>query len=986
MLSPRRLPGIQMDVAPPPAVEALPRMDVAVFVGFASTGPLHLPVAIESSAQYATVFGADAPLAWDAQRGERVQALLGPTVRAFFANGGQRCWVVRVARNAALEEAAGRTVQPDAVLATSSRFALPGVLVVAPDEDASTPLPGPAQAAVVAARCEGSWADALRVDTALQQRGLALQAWTALDSPARHFSFQTRDALRSGELLQLGDDASTCAYASVQTVATGPLSADLLQATLAVCAAFARVGGLGVPSLNVGTAQVQGYTDGAAANWLPATVPAANTSNPRHTLQFDALVPATLETGHWLRWQDSAQVLWLRMDEISRTPADSSASPAVDGALMQATVSGPCWRELGPVLPATLGVPTRARVLSLELRAFLPAGPVQRLAPLALTPQRTGNFWEQQTDAAFYQPRQQLQAVHLSEQPRFALAPATDTPPLAWLPLGVQPGFGPGLPALPQAGTALERDGLAAFDSDLFIDPALAGDSLHGLLAHAESLRLINPPTRALFGMHAALGVGEGGLFNEPSLLSLPDAIHLGWQARSAVDLAPAPADTLATPAHWRAHRGPCMTAPSDAAALDAPDFGVFLDADVRKLPTPQLSGPAGALPSGTYRLRWTASEPGARYTLWEATSADFSDARILFQGESTQYLAFTQREGRYFYRVLASSGTESSAPSNSVAVTVRSVDWLQNESDADDMEPHWLVVHRAALRLAAASGDWLAVLSMPRHFRSAQALRYAQRLRSVQHPRAEWDTQALAASEARALSYGALYFPWLQADAGTAGSAGIAGNAAAAGTPAATGRTATHSPLVVPPDGVAVGVLAARSLRRGAWVAAANEPMKDVVALSPPVPERERQALQDAQINLLRADPRGFFTLSADTLATEDALRPINVRRLLMLLRRLALQRGTRYVFEPHGAALRRAVQRGFDGLLTDLFNRGAFAGATPEQSFRVVTDDTVNTPQGMDAGQLVVELRVAPSRPLRFMAVRLAQRGERLSLVEEL
>jgi len=136
--------------------------------------------------------------------------------------------------------------------------------------------------------------------------------------------------------------------------------------------------------------------------------------------------------------------------------------------------------------------------------------------------------------------------------------------------------------------------------------------------------------------------------------------------------------------------------------------------------------------------------------------------------------------------------------------------------------------------------------------------------------------------------------------------------------------------------------VLAGRASRRGAWIAPANEPLKDVVALAPVVASTDRQALQDAQINRLRADPRGLMALSADTLALDAdvELRPINVRRLMILLRRLALRRGTTYVFEPNGPTLRRAVQRSFNELLTDLFRRGAFAGATPEQSFRVVTD----------------------------------------------
>ena len=82
----------------------------------------------------------------------------------------------------------------------------------------------------------------------------------------------------------------------------------------------------------------------------------------------------------------------------------------------------------------------------------------------------------------------------------------------------------------------------------------------------------------------------------------------------------------------------------------------------------------------------------------------------------------------------------------------------------------------------------------------------------------------------------------------------------------------------------------------------------------------------------------------------------------------------------------LRRAVERGFETILTDLFRRGAFAGAVPEQSFRVVTDDTINTTADAEAGRFLVELRVAPALPMRFIAVQLTQSGERLTVTEEL
>src|SRR5260370_42202099 len=96
----RRLPGFRFEVQPPPLTDVLPRMDVAVFVGFAASGPLHTPVPVEDVAQFTAIFGDDVPLAWDQQRGEIVYAYLAPAVRAFFRNGRPRCWVVRVACNA----------------------------------------------------------------------------------------------------------------------------------------------------------------------------------------------------------------------------------------------------------------------------------------------------------------------------------------------------------------------------------------------------------------------------------------------------------------------------------------------------------------------------------------------------------------------------------------------------------------------------------------------------------------------------------------------------------------------------------------------------------------------------------------------------------------------------------------------------------------------------------------------------------------------
>jgi hypothetical protein len=132
----RRLPGFRFEVQPPPPTDALPRMDVAVFVGFAASGPLHKPVAVEDIAQFTAIFGGDIPLAWDRQRSERVYAYLAPAVRSFFQNGGQRCWIIRVASDKA----------------QYNYFPMPALACVTSD--------GSIRPAFARARSEGSWSSA----------------------------------------------------------------------------------------------------------------------------------------------------------------------------------------------------------------------------------------------------------------------------------------------------------------------------------------------------------------------------------------------------------------------------------------------------------------------------------------------------------------------------------------------------------------------------------------------------------------------------------------------------------------------------------------------------------------------------------------------------------------------------------------------------------------------------------------------------------
>ena len=222
--APRRLPGFRFETQAPPLPEVLPRMDIAVFVGFAAAGPLQTPVAVESEPQFTAIFGDDAPLAWDVVRGEEVHAHLGPAVRTFFRNGGQRCWIIRVARQTASEahplNRARYNYFPVPYLARAEFNANGQISNVTP--------------AFARGRSEGSWSDALRLSTALLSRPIQVNG--ALQRDGLDYAMQiVRDPsnpLAVGDMIRLSYESAgvsvLLALETIETLLPSPPAAPLL--------------------------------------------------------------------------------------------------------------------------------------------------------------------------------------------------------------------------------------------------------------------------------------------------------------------------------------------------------------------------------------------------------------------------------------------------------------------------------------------------------------------------------------------------------------------------------------------------------------------------------------------------------------------------------------------------------------------------------------------------------------------------------------
>ena len=79
--------------------------------------------------------------------------------------------------------------------------------------------------------------------------------------------------------------------------------------------------------------------------------------------------------------------------------------------------------------------------------------------------------------------------------------------------------------------------------------------------------------------------------------------------------------------------------------------------------------------------------------------------------------------------------------------------------------------------------------------------------------------------------------------------------------------------------------------------------------------------------------------------------------------------------VFEPNDQALWAKIRRTIASFLVMQWRAGALFGLTPDEAFYVKCDAETNPAEGIDAGQVVCEVGVAPVKPAEFVVFRLSQ-----------
>jgi Phage tail sheath protein subtilisin-like domain/Phage tail sheath C-terminal domain len=255
--------------------------------------------------------------------------------------------------------------------------------------------------------------------------------------------------------------------------------------------------------------------------------------------------------------------------------------------------------------------------------------------------------------------------------------------------------------------------------------------------------------------------------------------------------------------------------------------------------------------------------------------------------------------------------------------------------------EALYLLAHRQVLYHASRLGDRLALLDTRLGVAPLDAARLPQQL-----------------ADPVTAKFGALYYPWLTVTVG------------------AESRR-------VPPSGFVAGVIARADFEGGVGRAPANFPLKDVVDLEALLEQGDQDDLNPAGVNAVRKFEAPALELwGARTLSTEPSARYVNVRRVLIAVKKAIGRTLLWTVFEPNGPELRRRIQANLESLLQTL----VAGGATPATgAFFVRCDDENNPPEVVDAGQVVALIGLALVAPAEFIILNVKRTPDAVSVSEE-
>lgn len=195
--------------------------------------------------------------------------------------------------------------------------------------------------------------------------------------------------------------------------------------------------------------------------------------------------------------------------------------------------------------------------------------------------------------------------------------------------------------------------------------------------------------------------------------------------------------------------------------------------------------------------------------------------------------------------------------------------------------------------------------------------------------------------------NYAAIYYPWVKIV-----------------------NTVTNKLMAVPPSVVMPAVYAANDRLTAEWYAPAGLNRGGIggaVAVLTKLSQNDRDTLYESKVNPIAQFPgQGIVAFGQKTLQDKaSALDRINVRRLLLTVRKYIASASRYLVFEQNTAATRQRFLNIVNPYLENIQQRqGLYA-------FKVQMDETLNTPDMIDRGILKGAIFLQPTRTAEFIVV---------------
>jgi hypothetical protein len=241
------------------------------------------------------------------------------------------------------------------------------------------------------------------------------------------------------------------------------------------------------------------------------------------------------------------------------------------------------------------------------------------------------------------------------------------------------------------------------------------------------------------------------------------------------------------------------------------------------------------------------------------------------------------------------------------------------------------------ALQLCESRGDVIYLVDPPFGLRPQQVV--------------DWHNGMLLSDLSAAInsSYGALYWSWLRVF-----------------------DQFNSSEIWIPPSGHVSGVFSRTAREAEQWFAPAGlRRGRLLTALqleySPTQNERDLLYGSGNAVNPIVNFPQdGIVVWGQRTLQrSNSALDRVNVRMLMIFLKKNLVQLLRNFIFEPNDQTLWRQVQASLDPFMADIQARRGM------EAYRVLVDETNNTPERIDRNELWVSVFVQPTRTVEFVVL---------------